>query len=337
MALNKIQHVVPELLVLATLFASSGARAQLRPGSMDVRWDEGASKCVTSSQPLLQVHSYNDRTFIFRENLCATFEAPFMYLLVGSEKALLIDTGDVGDPSKMPFANTVMRFLPGEGSAKMRLLVVHTHRHGDHRAGDEQFTHFPNAQVVGFDSDSVRRFYHFTNWPTGLAQIDLGDRTVDAMPTPGHNETEVSFYDRNTGLFFSGDFLMPGRLLIDDASAELASAQRVAAFIRNRPVSFVLGGHIEVDAKGNLFPWESQFHPHEHVLQMNQDDLLALPAAIRSFNGFYSKRGNFIMMNSIHLLIAEAALVLVAVLALVWGLVRYVRRRKLAHRVQSEI
>src|SRR5580765_3358639 len=91
-ALKKTQHVVSELLALAMLFASSGARAQLASGSMDVRCDEGASKCATNSQSPLQVHSYNDRTFILRENLCVTFEAPFLYLLIGSEKALLTDT-----------------------------------------------------------------------------------------------------------------------------------------------------------------------------------------------------------------------------------------------------
>jgi glyoxylase-like metal-dependent hydrolase (beta-lactamase superfamily II) len=33
------------------------------------------------------------------------------------------------------------------------------------------------------------------------------------IPTPGHNATHVVFYVRITGLLFSGDFLMPGRLL----------------------------------------------------------------------------------------------------------------------------
>jgi hydroxyacylglutathione hydrolase len=163
---------------------------------------------------------------------------------------------------------------------KTALLVVHTHRHLDHRAGDEQFPHLSNVQVVGFDIDSVRHFYNFTDWPNGLAQINLGDRMVDVIPTPGHNETEVSFYDRNTGLFFSGDFLMPARLLVSDSSAYLASAQRATAFVRDRPISFVLGGHIELDADGETFPWESQYHPNEQVLQMTKDDLLALPAAI---------------------------------------------------------
>jgi hypothetical protein len=80
---------------------------------------------------------------------------------------------------------------------------------------------------------------------------------------------------------------MPARLLIDDSSADLASAKRVAAFVMDRPVTFVLGGHIELDTAGHTagqtFPWESQYHPHEHSLPMTKNDLLALPAAIGSF------------------------------------------------------
>src|SRR5271167_1800756 len=266
-----IRSMLCALLALGTLLTTSPARSQLVPGSIDVHWNEGAKDCKVSPQASIEAHPYNHETFILRENLCATFEAPFMYLLIGSTKALLIDTGDVADPNQMPLAKTVMHLLPGDGSAKLPLLVVHTHRHLDHRVGDGQFTHLSNVQVVGFDIDSVRRYYNFTDWPNGLAQIDLGDRTVDVIATPGHNETEVSFYDRTTELFFSGDFLMPARLLIDDSSAGLASARRVAAFVKDRPVTFVLGGHIELDAAGETFPWQSQYHPHEHILPLTKD------------------------------------------------------------------
>jgi hydroxyacylglutathione hydrolase len=237
----------------------------------------------------------------------------------------------------IPLAESVMRLLPGEGKAKLPLLVVHTHRHLDHRAGDAQFAHFSNAQVVGFDMDSVRRYYPFTDWPNGLAQVDLGDRTVDVIPTPGHNETEVTFYDRSTGLLFTGDFLMPARLLIDDTNGDLASAERVAAFAKDRPISFALGGHIELNSAGELFPWESQYHPLEHVLRLTKDDVLALPAAIRSFNGFYSVHGKFTMENSMRILMAFAVLVIVAVVAVVWTLVRYIRRRRRARKLRTEI
>jgi hydroxyacylglutathione hydrolase len=314
------------LLALTVLLAPSRAWSQLAPGSMDVTWYEGAANCAQNSQPPLQVHSYNQQTFLLRENLCSTFEAPFMYILIGSTKALLIDTGDVADPRQMPLADTVLRLLPGDGSAKLPLLVVHTHRHLDHRAGDGQFAHLPNVQLAGFDVDSVRRFYNFADWPNRVAQIELGDRTVDVIPTPGHNETEVSFYDRLTGLFFSGDFLMPALLLIDNTRADLASAERVAAFVKESPVSYVLGGHIEMNASGELFAWQSQYHPHEHALQMTKDDLLALPAAIRSFNGFYTTRGEFIMMNSTRVLVAEAVAVGVVLVALVWTVVHFLRR-----------
>jgi glyoxylase-like metal-dependent hydrolase (beta-lactamase superfamily II) len=231
----------------------------------------------------------------------------------------------------------VTRLLPGEGTAKLPLLVVHTHRHLDHRAGDGQFAHFSNAQVAGFDIDSVRRYYNFTDWPNGLAQLNLGDRTVEVIPTPGHNETEVSFYDRSTGLLFTGDFLMPARLLIDNTSADLASAERVAAFAKDRPISLVLGGHIELNFAGDLFPWESQYHPHEQALQMTKDDLLTLPAAIRSFNGFYTVRGKFTMENSVRILIAFAVLVLAVLVVLVWTLIRYIRRRKRGRRLLLDI
>jgi hydroxyacylglutathione hydrolase len=322
------------LLTVGMLLATACAWSQLVPGSIDVHWYEGASNCATNSQPPLQVDAYNKQTFILRENLCLTFEAPFLYLLLGSEKALLIDTGDVADPNQMPLARTVIDLLPGDGSAKLPLLVVHTHRHLDHRAGDGQFANRSGVQVVGFDIDSVRRFYHFTDWPNGLTQLNLGDRTIDVIPTPGHNETEVSFYDRNTGLFFSGDFLLPGRLLIDDAGADLRSAERVAAFVRDRPVSYVLGGHIEMNASGELFPWQSQYHPHELALAMTKNDLLALPAAIRSFNGFYTTSGKFVMMDSIRLLLAFALLAGVVLIALVWILVRYLRRKIVARRLR---
>jgi hydroxyacylglutathione hydrolase len=323
-----MKSLLSAVLGVGFLMATLSGRSQIASGTLEGHWNEGAKACKANPQVPLEVHVYNPRTYILRESLCSTFEAPFMYLLLGSRRALLIDTGDVADSKQMPLADTVMRLLPQDSAGRLPLLVVHTHRHLDHRAGDGQFAHLPGVQVVGFDLDSIRAFYGFTDWPNGLAQIELGDRTVDVIPTPGHNATHVAFYDRSTGLFFSGDFLMPGRLLIDDSGADLASARRAAAFVKDRPVSYVLGGHIELDASGETFPWESQYHPNEHVLQMTKDDLLALPAAVEGFNGFYTTSGKFILMNSMRVLITMAAGVGLGVIALVLGIVLYVRRRR---------
>ena len=107
--------------------------------------------------------------------------------------------------------------------------------------------------------------------------------------------------------------------------------------MNDHPVSFVLGGHIEVNSDGDTFSWGSQYHPREHVLQMTKNDLLALPAAVRSFNGFYSVRGNFIMMNSMRVLAVEAMLVVIVLAAIVWILVRYIKRRRRARKVSQKI
>lgn len=317
--------------VLAACFGAAPlpVPAQLVPGSLDVQWNAGAEDCAANPQPPLQVHRYEAQTFILRENLCATSEAPFIYLLVGSTRALLIDTGDVADPATMPLAKTVLSLLPDGVTGRMPLIVVHTHGHMDHRAGDAQFEGLPNVRLIGSDLASVRSYFGFADWPNGVAEVDLGDRTIDVIPTPGHHPSHVAFHDRRTGLFLSGDFLLPGRLLVDDIDAYRASAIRVADFVKDRTVSHVLGAHIELDVDGQPLPWGSSHHPREHALQLTRQDLLALPAALDGFNGFYARRGIFVIINPIHNLEALAAAAILLLAGGGWWLWRFLRRRKI--------
>ena len=290
-----LHGLLPALLMVVL---SAPALSQIVPGSMDVHWNPGARHCRKADpQPPLQVHRYNAQTFILRENPCVTSEAPFMYLLIGSQRALLIDTGDVADSRKVPLAQTVMQLLPGEAAAKLPLLVLHTHGHLDHRKGDAQFQGLPDVQVIGSHLEPVKQYFGFTDWPNGVAQVELGGRTLDVLPTPGHYVSEVSYYDRNTGLFLSGDFFLPGRLLIADKAADLASARRVADFIKDRLVTHVLGGHIELNTDGNTISFGSSYHPDEHALELTKEDLLGLSAVVAHFNGFYSRDGMYIMLN----------------------------------------
>jgi glyoxylase-like metal-dependent hydrolase (beta-lactamase superfamily II) len=324
------------MLGVTLLFSAQAASAQLAPGSLDVKWSEGAEHCEAGPpQAPIQVHEYNARTFILRENLCSTFEAPFIYLLLGSAKALLIDTGDVENPKEMPLADTVSGLLPMVGSSKMPLLVVHTHRHMDHRAADPQFTGLPGVEVVPAFLEDVQKHFGFTSWPEGLAQVELGDRTIDVIPTPGHNPTHVAFYDRNTGLFLSGDFLLPGRLLVDDSDEYLASAQRVADFVRTRPITHVLGAHIEMNREEELFPWKSTYHPRERALDLTKEDLLSLPETVRSFNGFYTRHGKWVLVSPNHQLMAVSAGAALLLIASVWLAWRYFRRRRAARAVMT--
>ena len=184
------------------------------------------------------------------------------------------------------------------------------------------------VQLVRSDLEHVRKYFGFADWPNGSAQIDLGDRIVDVLPAPGHHAAQLLYYDRNTGLVFSGDFLLAGRLLVDDLSAYQASAQRVAEFLEDRPVSFVLGGHVEKNRSGELLPWESTYHPDERALQLTKDDVAALPAALRKFNGFYTETGPFVIENGLRILIAAAVAAILVLLILGVLIYRFVRRRR---------
>jgi hydroxyacylglutathione hydrolase len=304
----------------------SPAHSQLVPGTMDVRWNEGSKDCIKNPQPPVQVHRYNAETFILRESLCATYEAPFIYLLIGKTKALLIDTGAVADAKTMPLAQTVISLLANGGS-RLPLMVVHTHGHLDHRSGDDQFRALPDVEIVPTDLESVKSRLGVADWPNGIGHIDLGDRVIDVIPAPGHYPSHVAYYDRQTGLFFSGDFLLPGRLLIEDTNADLASARRVAKFVEERPVTYVLGAHIELDESGKIF-LGTRYHPNERSLQLIKQDLLALPGIVSGFNGFYAKRGVYVLMNQNRILIllgVGAVVLLVAIILILRALWRWLR------------
>jgi glyoxylase-like metal-dependent hydrolase (beta-lactamase superfamily II) len=206
--------------------------------------------------------------------------------------------------------------------------VVHSHGHLDHRAGDPQFEGVNGVQLVRSDLDHVRKYFGFADWPNGTAQIDLGERIVDVLPAPGHHPAQLLYYDRNTGLVFSGDFLLPGRLLVDDWSAYEAGALRAAEFLNRRPVSYVLGGHVEKNRSGELLPWQSTYHPDEHALQLTKSDLLSLPAALRKFNGFYTTTGPFVIENPLRLLITAAVAALLVLAGLGVLLYRFFRLRR---------
>src|SRR5205807_9556875 len=169
--------LVKALLSLAIMvYCADSACSEPVAGSLPAQWNVGAENSAASPQPPLQVRAYEPQTFILRQNPCANREANFLYLLIGSQKALLIDTGAVADPNKMPLAQTVLSLLPRKDGERLPLLVVHTHKHRDHYAGDGQFASLRNVKVVPPDLPSARAFFGFDHWPGGIAPLALGDR-----------------------------------------------------------------------------------------------------------------------------------------------------------------
>jgi glyoxylase-like metal-dependent hydrolase (beta-lactamase superfamily II) len=59
------------------------------------------------------------------------------------------------------------------------------------------------------DPEAGRRYELPDEWLDGTTDIDLGDRTLVALPTPGHTQGHVVFVDERAGVLFAGDHVLP--------------------------------------------------------------------------------------------------------------------------------
>jgi hydroxyacylglutathione hydrolase len=244
-----------------------------QPGSLQVSWMHGASNCSQSTDPELQVHAYNATTYIIRQDKCRTFEAPFVYLLLGDDKALLLDTGAT---TSAGLRDTVMPLVGARS-----LLVAHTHAHGDHVASDSRFIGQPSTTVVGKTVAGVQAAFGISNWPTDQVELDLGGRVLDVLAIPGHEASHIALYDRQTGVLLTGDTLYPGLLFINDWATYRTSVRRLALFVGTHTVTHVLGAHIEMTATPEVsYPYGTTYQPNEHVLQLDAAHVLELDAAL---------------------------------------------------------
>ena len=186
------------------------------------------------------------------------------YVMVGEERALLVDTGlGIGD-----IRRTV------ESLTRLPLVVVNTHAHYDHIGGNhlfgavaahraekpqiergvprEELTSVadPSAFLApappGFDPTT----FAITGVPvTRLLEegdaVDLGARTLEVLHTPGHSPGSISLWERDTGILFVGDVLYKGNLFAclpgSDFGDYLETLRRLNTL--EPPPRLVLPGH----------------------------------------------------------------------------------------------
>jgi hydroxyacylglutathione hydrolase len=117
-----------------------------------------------------------------------------MYLVVGKEKALLIDTGYPGNIT--PEDIKALTPLP--------LLVVNTHAHPDHSGSNDTFG---KVYIHEADLDAAKRY-------SGNAELipikegyvfDLGGKKLAVIAVPGHTPGSICLLDAQEKLLFSGD------------------------------------------------------------------------------------------------------------------------------------
>jgi hydroxyacylglutathione hydrolase len=259
-------------------------------GDLDVQWIHGSRSRRHRTDPHLQVHAFRDDTFVVRQSKDLTYEAPFVFLLLGERQALLLDTGAVaGDELRGTVDALIADWLRAHPQPGYRLVVAHTHAHGDHVAGDAAFVSRDDTLVVGTSVDDVRAFFGFRHWPDEVVSFDLGERRLELVGIPGHEEASIAVYDQRSGLLFSGDSVYPGRIYVRDVPAFIASLNRLVSFAESRAVTHVLGCHIEMTRTPRRdYPLGCRYQPDEPPLQMTLDDVRALQQSASSLAG---KRG----------------------------------------------
>lgn len=214
------------------------------------------------------VERLDEDTFVISEY--RHWEETHCYLLLGSERGLLIDTG-------LGIADL------GSEAAKFTGLPVTaalTHAHWDHIGGLDGFPDFyasaqeltwlngsfplPVATVrkmladrcvlpEGFD---LERYELFRGTPTKVLSdgdtIDLGGRRLEALHTPGHSPGHLCFWEPERGYLFTGDLVYRGTLYANypstDPRAYLASLERIS----DLPVRRVFPGHHALDVRPEL-------------------------------------------------------------------------------------
>jgi hydroxyacylglutathione hydrolase len=257
-------------------------------GVLPARWLSEGPKCMEI--PEWQVHEYNPNFFILRQSPCTDYEKPFVFLLFGKDKAMLVDTGSRNGNIVPAVEGAVKNWLARNGRTSIPLLVTHTHGHEDHTWGDKalQAMNDPAMPVTFLPSEieATKKFYGIEHWPTDIGHIDLGGRMIDLIPIPGHSAVSVAYYDRNTAVLLAGDSLYPGRLYVQDFAAFQASTERLIEFTKGKPVAQILGNHIEETNTPFLdYPVGTMYQPNEHELALSRGSLLELEDALLSMHG----------------------------------------------------
>ena len=139
----------------------------------------------------------------------------FMYLLIGEERSMLIDTG-CGEGNLREVVESI---------TDKEVIVVNTHGHFDHTGGNScwQKAYMTKEAAIHAKepfSEIHDKWFHSKPYPNyEIVEIrdgdciELGKRKVEVIAIPAHSEGSVALLDTKTRSLFTGDEIESGQVI----------------------------------------------------------------------------------------------------------------------------
>ena len=176
-----------------------------------------------------------------------------IYLLVGEEKALMIDLSNPIDWAED--AAESLRSLVAERTEGKPLTITFTHEHGDHTG---MLPTFVEDAEVNFTLPEGDFAWFAERYPDAKARFisegeifDLGGMEVEAIAVPGHTNGSTAYLLKDQNLLFTGDAVGSGHgvwIFNEDGFNQYVTAvPYLIEFLRDREVDQaslrIYGGH----------------------------------------------------------------------------------------------
>lgn len=171
-----------------------------------------------------QVYEVDTNVFAIAEPY--NFEEVISYLIVGTKKALLFDTG-MGFDSISPVVNSI---------TSLPITVINSHTHYDHIGGNYEFNNIvglntkytlnwadngwphkllasnvtPQAICLDYlpkldTAAYIIKPYTISSFVNDGYEIDLGNKKLEVITLPGHTPDGLGLIDREAGTLWTGD------------------------------------------------------------------------------------------------------------------------------------
>ena len=195
------------------------------------------------------------------------FEEVISYLIVGSKRALLWDSG-----MGMSRISDVVRKL-----SSVPVIVLNSHTHPDHIGGNHEFTEvwglqkdFTRQNSKGYSDPELKDWvapsqicgklpkgfnrttysikpFRISRFVKDRDVIDLGGRQLEVLHTPGHTPDALCLYDKANKILFTGDTFYEGPIYLYSPETNFdeyaASVKRLAEL--SPQIDFLLTAHNE--------------------------------------------------------------------------------------------